>query len=67
MNQINIENPSHSFDRTGARLRDARLSKGYSLEDLAIATGLTEAEISSIEDGTSDALHHVGRIENALS
>ncbi|NLR97041.1 helix-turn-helix transcriptional regulator [Rhizobium sp. P38BS-XIX] len=53
-------------DQIGLRLRDARASKGYSLEDLAIATGLTEAEITAVENGTSTDVHHVERIEHAL-
>ena len=35
-------------------------------ELIAIATGLTEAEISAIEDGTSTDAHHIERIEHAL-
>ncbi|QCJ00571.1 helix-turn-helix domain-containing protein [Agrobacterium larrymoorei] len=46
-----------------------RLAKGYSLEDLAMATGLTVQEIAAAEEG--DAVlppeHHVHRIEHALS
>lgn len=54
--KINIENSKRG---NGVRLRDARIVKNYSLEDLAIATGLTEAEIAAIEDGTSDHAHYV--------
>ncbi|QRM47820.1 helix-turn-helix transcriptional regulator (plasmid) [Rhizobium sp. BG4] len=50
----------------GSRLREARISRSYSLEDLAIATGLTEAEISAIEVGTSIDALHIERIEHAL-
>jgi transcriptional regulator with XRE-family HTH domain len=49
-------------------LRAARLAKGYSLEDLAIATGLTVAEIAAAEDSESGApRHHVERISHALT
>ncbi|MEV4609431.1 helix-turn-helix transcriptional regulator [Neorhizobium sp. LMR1-1-1.1] len=68
MDQTNFKTSAIGAEkRQGARLRDARLSKNYSLEDLAIATGLTEAEISAIEDGTSDNAHHAERIEHSLS
>lgn len=57
-----IENRS-----VGLRLRDARISKGYGLEELAIATGLTVAEIvAAEEDGERPLAHHVERIEHAL-
>lgn len=50
----------------GSRLRDARVARHYGLEDLAIVTGLTNAEISAIEDGTSTDAGHVERIEHVL-
>jgi len=51
----------------GLRLRDARISKGYRLEELAIATELTVAEIVAVEDDDHHPLaHHVERIEHAL-
>jgi transcriptional regulator with XRE-family HTH domain len=50
-----------------ASRRAARLAKGYSLEDLAIATGLTVEEIAAAEEGdASSPEHHVQRIEHAL-
>jgi len=67
MDHPTIETSSDNAGKTvGSRLRDARVAKSYSLEDLAIATGLTEAEISAIEDGTSTDAHHIERIEHAL-
>nr|WP_204339196.1 MULTISPECIES: DNA-binding protein [Rhizobium] len=49
------------------RLRDARISKGYGLEELAIATGLTVAEIVAVEDDDHHPLaRNVERIEHAL-
>jgi len=63
MDQINI---GTSTGGIGARLREGRMSKNYSLEHLAIATGLTEAEIAAVEDGTSHDPQHVERIEHAL-
>lgn len=67
MDHIELGNPSTEADtRAGDRLREARLAKRYSLEDLAIATGLTEAEISAVEDGSSSEDNHLERIEHAL-
>lgn len=67
MDQVDMENTSNgAAESVGARLREARISKGYSPEDLAIATGLTEGEISEIEDGNSSDAHHIERIEHAL-
>ena len=67
MDQVDIEDTSNGAgESVGARLRRARISKGYSLEDLAIATGLTGSEISQIEDDNSGDGQRVGRIEHAL-
>ncbi|TDK29925.1 XRE family transcriptional regulator [Rhizobium deserti] len=38
----------------GENLRRARLAKGYSHEQLAIVTGLTEAELRQIEEGAEN-------------
>ena len=46
-------------------LANRRLARGYSLDDLAIATGLTVEEIASAEDGNAPD-PHVERIEHAL-
>lgn len=49
------------------RLQQARLAKGYSLEDLAIATGLTIDEIAAAEEpGNKVPQHYVDRIDHAL-
>lgn len=67
MKKIEFANSAERTGETvGGRLRDARLSKGYSVEELAIATGLTEAEIVAIEDGTSVDAHDVERIARVL-
>jgi transcriptional regulator with XRE-family HTH domain len=56
-----------STTNSATRRRDARIAKGYSLEDLAIATGLTVEEISAAEDGNGPVPeHHAERIEHAL-
>lgn len=52
---------------SAASRRAARLAKGYSLEDLAIATGLTVEEIAAAEEGdAASPEHYVQRIEHAL-
>ena len=67
MDHINIETFSDDVGKeVGSRLRKARIARAYSPEDLAIATGLTEAEISAIEAGMSIDAHHIERIEHAL-
>jgi len=56
-----------SFSSSAASRRAARLAKGYNLEELAIATGLTVAEITAAEEDNSVVpTHHVDRIEHAL-
>ncbi|MDE1995069.1 MAG: DNA-binding protein [Rhizobiaceae bacterium] len=47
-------------------LQKARLAKGYSLEDLALTTGLTMKEIDAAERGVPFHEQHVERIEHAL-
>ena len=50
----------------GSRVKQARQSAGYSLEDLAETCGLTIVEISRIEDGVEIDLQHLKRIAPAL-
>ncbi|MFK0329698.1 hypothetical protein ACIQUB_01080 [Rhizobium sp. NPDC090275] len=53
---------------TAARLKASRLARGYSLEDFAIATGLTISEIKTAEDElTSAPASHMARIERVVS
>jgi transcriptional regulator with XRE-family HTH domain len=48
--------------------REARLAKGYSLEDLAVATGLTLAELAAAQEpGAQVPENHLARIERALA
>lgn len=47
-------------------LKEAREAAGYSIEDLAIATGLTHQEISDAETGIDQDQSHLGRIAAAL-
>jgi transcriptional regulator with XRE-family HTH domain len=49
-----------------ASLKDARLAKGYSVEDLAVTTGLTVAEIEAVENGEVVPEHHRERVEHAF-
>ncbi len=56
-----------SLSSSAASRRAARLAKGYNLEELAIATGLTVVEIAAAEeDNAVVPKHHVERIEHAL-
>ncbi|CDN58446.1 Hypothetical protein RG1141_PB00980 (plasmid) [Neorhizobium galegae bv. officinalis bv. officinalis str. HAMBI 1141] len=48
-------------------LLNARLSKGYSVSELAIATGLTETEIRLAEDGRMQNPDYIRRIKSALA
>jgi len=50
----------------GNRVKQTRLSAGYSLEDLAVTCGLTSAEITRIEDGIEIDMQHLKRIAPAL-
>lgn len=56
---------SNSPQVASGDLTARRLAKGYSLEDLAIATGLTIAEITAAENG-GGAENHLERIESVL-
>lgn len=48
-----------------ASLTARRMARGYSLEDLAVATGLTIEEIGAAEEGGASS-EHVERIEHVL-
>ena len=50
----------------GNRVKQTRLSIGYSIEDLAVTCGLTSAEIERIEDGVEIDMQHLKRIAPAL-
>jgi hypothetical protein len=61
------ETPMTHIDITSfvQHLKDRRVAKAYSYEDLAVATGLTIEELTAAESGNvSD--RYVTRIENAL-
>jgi transcriptional regulator with XRE-family HTH domain len=47
-------------------LKEAREAAGYSIEDLAIATGLTHQEINDAETGIVRDGSHLGRIAAIL-
>ncbi|MDR9776872.1 helix-turn-helix transcriptional regulator [Rhizobium hidalgonense] len=51
---------------TATALQEDRLAKGYSLEDLAITTGLTVDEIEAAERGDNVPTSNIERIEHAL-
>ncbi len=58
-----VSNPQHAD--THDSITSRRLAKGYGLDDLAIATGLTVEEITATEEGRGSA-NHVERIEGVL-
>jgi transcriptional regulator with XRE-family HTH domain len=60
-----MDHETKNFE-AGNTLRRDRLAKGYSLEDLAITTGLTTAEIDAVERGANVTANNVERIEHAL-
>jgi transcriptional regulator with XRE-family HTH domain len=49
-----------------AVVREARQGRSYSLEDLAVASGLTVQEISEIELGTNKSLAYFRRLARVL-
>ncbi|CDZ32734.1 Hypothetical protein NGAL_HAMBI1146_00100 [Neorhizobium galegae bv. officinalis] len=53
--------------QTAGSLLNARLAKGYSVSELAIATGLTETEIRLAEDGRMQNPDYIRRIKSALA
>ncbi len=53
--------------QTAGSLLNARLAKGYSVTELAIATGLTETEIRLAEEGQMQNPNHIRRIKSALA
>ncbi|MBB6219489.1 helix-turn-helix domain-containing protein [Rhizobium leguminosarum] len=60
-----MDHVSKNFEAANA-LRKARVAKGYSMEEVAITTGLTTAEIAAAERGDDVPAHNVERIEQAL-
>jgi len=50
----------------GNRVKQARMTAGYSLDDLAETCGLTVVEISRIEDGLEIDMQYLKRIAVAL-
>ncbi|TCR71468.1 helix-turn-helix transcriptional regulator [Rhizobium sp. BK376] len=58
---------STKLTTAASRRRQARLARGYTLEELAITTGLTVAEIAAAEEPGNEAPEqHVVRIEHVL-
>jgi transcriptional regulator with XRE-family HTH domain len=50
----------------GRKVKAARETNGYTIEALAVTSGLTASEITAIEDGLSTNIGHVRRVANAL-
>lgn len=54
------------MDAVGGKVKALRESVGYSIEDLAVTCGLTNSEISDIEEGRDDDPVKLRRIASAL-
>ncbi|MBY5841807.1 helix-turn-helix domain-containing protein [Rhizobium leguminosarum] len=50
----------------GALLEEARLTRGYSLDDLAETTGLTVAEVTALENDADFDASRIRRTASAL-
>ncbi|MBY3031134.1 helix-turn-helix transcriptional regulator [Rhizobium leguminosarum] len=50
----------------GALLAEARLARGYSLNDVAETTGLTVAEVTALENDADFDASRIRRIASAL-
>lgn len=61
-----LENAHSTVGRRGSVLRHARLSMGYSLDDLAETTGLTASEIENIENDVDERPELVRRLAIVL-
>ena len=48
-------------------LREKRLSLGYTLDDLAVTTGLTVSEIETVEEGVAAENDNARRIASVLN
>lgn len=61
------KNVKAAEDTVTPGLQEIRLAKGYTLEQLAVATGLTIEEINSAEENVCvTPAHHLQRISQAL-
>jgi transcriptional regulator with XRE-family HTH domain len=60
-----MDHTTNSAERAPS-LQEGRFAKGYSLEDLAIATGLTVDEIEAAERGDQVPEDNLERIGHAL-
>lgn len=56
--------PNSFYSNRSDLLKQARVAAGYSVEDLAVATGLTHGEIIDIENGHDE--HH-GRLQRVAA
>lgn len=61
-----LENVDPIEPSQGSVLRHARLTMGYSLDDLAETTGLTVSEIDNLENDVDERLDFVKRLAAAL-
>jgi transcriptional regulator with XRE-family HTH domain len=71
MSYSNIEqhpaNPTESAASVRAAIfKEARAAKSYSIEELAVACGLTAMEITRIESGSDADAAHLRRVAHVL-
>jgi len=66
LNNFNKVQPATQADDVAARVKAARETVGYSIEDLALTCGLANEEIIDIEDGADSDPAKLRRIATAL-
>ncbi|CAK10374.1 helix-turn-helix domain-containing protein (plasmid) [Rhizobium leguminosarum bv. viciae 248] len=66
MNMVSNITKSQVAPSVGALLVEARLARGYSLDDVAETTGLTVAEVTALENDADFDASRIRRIASAL-
>ncbi|MCB2404421.1 helix-turn-helix domain-containing protein [Rhizobium ruizarguesonis] len=66
MNMVSKIAKSPAAPSVGALLAEARLARGYSLDDVAETTGLTVAEVTALENDTDFDASRIRRTASAL-
>ncbi|MBY5385391.1 helix-turn-helix domain-containing protein [Rhizobium leguminosarum] len=66
MNMVSNITKSQVAPSVGALLVEARLARGYSLDDVTETTGLTVAEVTALENDADFDASRIRRIASAL-
>ncbi|MBX4893442.1 MULTISPECIES: helix-turn-helix domain-containing protein [Rhizobium] len=66
MNRVSKIEKSPVAPSVGALLEEARLTRGYSLDDVAETTGLTVAEVTALENDADFDASRIRRTASAL-